>query len=195
MKNYRNWNFVLIIIFLLGFICGCENEGALTPIDTDVSESELTISPTQLSKPGNNYYPGSYPQLGSTTVDYWQKKNIYRGGGIAIPNGSNFSLASGSLIPPPGTPFGDPVTITMQVERDFEMNELLFTFGPSGCLFNEPAEVEFDWSDLGIEVATLYYIDGNGNYVPQAPASISINNKKMMIYIDHFSRYAIGDEQ
>jgi hypothetical protein len=98
------------------------------------------------------------------------------------------------LTPPPGTPLGAPVFVTMEVEKDTINNQLIFTFEPSSCQFDPPAEVVFNYTDLGFELAALYYIDENGNYIPQSPEHISISNKKMTIYIDHFSRYALGAE-
>ncbi len=82
----------------------------------------------------------------------------------------------------------------MLVERDKFRTELKFTFGPSGASFDPPAEVWLDWKDLHSSNATLYYIDDNGDYIPQTPDDVDVQNKKMKLYIDHFSRYAIGAE-
>ena len=183
---------IAISIAFLLFVA-CQKDGPMTPLDS--TEDFANVSYAKKTKPSDdsnaNY---NYPQSGSIEVSYWDIKNMYKGTSITIPNGSNFSLAAGALTPPPGTPFGDPITITMDVEIDEANNELIFTFGPSGCSFSPAAEVEFDWTDLGFESANLYYIDNNGNYIPQTPASVSIRNKKMMINVDHFSRYAIGME-
>jgi hypothetical protein len=53
--------------------------------------------------------------------------------------------------------------------------------------------VFLDYKDLNIETPQLYYIDENGNYIPQQPDDIDVTNKNMILYIDHFSRYAIGE--
>ena len=109
-----------------------------------------------------------------------------------VPGGSTFHLTQGSLTPPPGTPLGDDVTLTMLVEMDSSNNELVFTFGPSGSQFSPAAEIWFDYSDLGSTMATLYYIDSNGNHIPQQPDDVDLQGKRMKITVDHFSRYALA---
>ena len=114
---------------------------------------------------------------------------------MKVNGGSTFHLDQGALTPPLGTPPGQrSVTLTMLVERDKFRDELIFTFGPSGCTFNPPAEVWFDWKDLHSENATLYYIDSDGNYIPQTADYVDSQGQRMKLFIDHFSRYAIGAE-
>lgn len=117
------------------------------------------------------------------------------GGKVKLPGGSTLRISKGALTPPPGTPFMQDVTITILVEKSADgRNELVFTFGPSGCQFSPAAEVTFDWTDLEGSTVNLYYIDENGNYILQSPDNIDFKNKKMTIFVDHFSRYAIGTE-
>ena len=80
----------------------------------------------------------------------------------------------------------------MNVDYDQVKNELIFEFGPHGCQFSPAARVKLDYNPLGINIATLYYIDENGNYIEQTPDYININKKYMMINLDHFSRYAVA---
>ena len=186
----RLFNKLLLVGFaiILGFyLTSCDNQ--VNSLDNAESSDYSSFT---LEKPGD--MPGTYPMFGSDFSYYWAGKDIYKGTAINIPNGSNFSISNGALTPPPGTVPGSDVEITMLVEKDTVKNQLIFTFGPHGSTFNPPAEVIFDYSDLGISEASLYYIDENGNYIPQTPASISVKNNKMLIYIDHFSRYAIGTE-
>ena len=82
----------------------------------------------------------------------------------------------------------------MLVERDSVNNELTFTFDPHDCQFNPSARVYLNYKDLGIDVPVLYYIDENGNYIQQNPDEIDVTNRNVILYIDHFSRYAIGAE-
>ena len=96
------------------------------------------------------------------------------------------------MTPPPGTPERARVTLTMLVEKDKDRMELIFTFGPSGCQFSPAGEVWLDWKDLHSEEATLYYIDENGAYIPQTPDHVDKQGRRMKIYIDHFSRYALS---
>ena len=97
------------------------------------------------------------------------------------------------MTPPVGTPNGADVTLTMLVERSEDgNNELIFTFGPHGSQFNPPVEITFNWEDLGSDTAILYYIDDNGNFIQQEPDQIDVQGKRMTLFLDHFSRYAIG---
>ena len=70
--------------------------------------------------------------------------------------------------------------------------ELRFTFGPSGSRFNPPAEAWFDWSDLGVSKAKLYYITNNGEYIELKPDEIDSQGHRFKFYIHHFSRYAVA---
>ena len=107
-------------------------------------------------------------------------------------NGSKLYVSFDALTPPPGTPQGDPVMIGGLIEMDTLNNELLFSFGPSGCQFDPPADLWMKYGDLGNGNPTLYYIDANGNYIEQQPYSISQQQKWMQVKIQHFSRYAIA---
>jgi len=190
MKSMKRLTVLTAILVLLTF-WGCEKQNTLSPI---YSEYSGTNSSAAFAKPPHAANPGSYPQFGESIVEYWPNKDVYKGTAINVPNGSNLSFSNGALTPPPGTPLGAPVLITMEVEKDTINNQLIFTFGTAGCQFNPPAEVVFDFSDLGFDLAALYYIDENGDYIPQSAESINISNHKMTFYIDHFSRYAIGAE-
>ena len=155
-----------------------------SPLQSDIQNSEVS-----LNKPG----AGAYPQYAERTLTFHKGSGTYAGGNVKVNGGSTFHLEERALTPPPGAE-GEPVTITMLVEKDKFRTELTFTFGPSGASFDPPAEVTFNWKDLHSSNATLYYIDDNGDYIPQTPDYVDIQNKKMTLYIDHFSRYAIGAE-
>jgi hypothetical protein len=165
---------------------GCSKESPLQP----QNDEKVILNETMLmAKPA----AGAYPQYAERKFN-WHKINGYAGGNLNVNGGSTFHLEMGALTPPEGTAIGDPVTLTMLVERDKFRTELVFTFGPHGCQFDPPAEVIFDWQDLHSNNATLYYIDKDGNYIPQTPDNMDVQNKKMTLYIEHFSRYAIGSE-
>jgi hypothetical protein len=133
-----------------------------------------------------------YPQSSAYTATWWARRDVYRGGALDLPNGSVFNFVAGSLTPPPDTPYGEPVTITMTCEKDVVADELVFSFGPSGCAFNPAARVWLSYSDLGIEVPTLYHIDDQGNYTEQEPDDIDYTGQWVVLYIHHFSRYALS---
>ena len=144
---------------------------------------------SSLAKRGSNY-----PQSAERTLFYIHaNKSGFQGGNMQVPNGSTLKIKQGALTPPPGWPL-TRITLTMVVEKDDAKNELIFTFGPAGCQFNPPAEVWFDWSDLGSSNATLYYIEDDGTYTEQEPEDVDMQGQRIKVYIDHFSRYAIGAE-
>lgn len=136
----------------------------------------------------------SYPQSASLTLST-KGNGSYKGGKINVPGGSSFHVRNGAFIPPKRTLEGADVTLTMFAERsEYNYNEIIFTFKPSGSQFNPSAEVWLDWNDLGSPNATLYYIDENDNYIPQEPDDVDLQGKRLKLSIDHFSRYAIGAE-
>ena len=168
----------------------CSEQSPLQPGD-----NEGSVLATLGKKGGNGGGAKSnYPQKASRRSNYNKTNKRYSGGNMNVPGGTTFHLKAGALTPPPGTPSGQSVTLTMLVEKDEVNNELLFTFGPAGCQFDPPAEVIFNWQDLGSQNAKLYYIHKNGNYIPLKVDDVDVQNKKMTLYIDHFSRYAIGAE-
>ncbi len=163
----------------------CTELSPLASVEDDVQDSG------SLAK----HKRGSYPQSASFTFLYQNNIKGYESGNVNVPGGSRLHINEGSLTPPPGTPFKQSVTITMLVEKDEVKNELIFTFGPSGCQFSPAAEVTFDWKDLGLEsTPNLYYIDENGNYILQTPDNVDVQGNHITLFVDHFSRYAIGAE-
>jgi hypothetical protein len=71
-------------------------------------------------------------------------------------------------------------------------NTLVYTFEPSGCLFEPAATLWISWSDLGTETANLYYVGKNGRYTEETPDEIDYEGKKFKVLIGHFSRYAVA---
>ncbi len=199
MKIMRNMNVpriaVVLTVGLALYFGGCTQQSPIQPGDNETANSISTLSKVKVNGNGNNAGKASvstYPQSASKVYKFHKQKGHYNGGKFQVQNNSEFILNQGALTPPAGIAWGDPVTITMTVDRDSVRNELIFTFGPSGCQFNPPAEVWFDWSDLGVRKATLYYIDDHGNYVEQKPDKIDRKGHRFKLYIDHFSRYAVA---
>jgi len=181
--------FILIVLNFLG----CENQ-MTAPYDDEVSlpyDDEISLYKGSNNRPNDQ---SAYPQSGSWTVSYKENTGGYQGGNLNIPNGSSFQIENGSLTAPSYMPFGADVTITMEAELRKGGKELVFTFGPSGCQFSPAAEIWFDWTELRTTNPKLYYIESNGNYVEQTADYIDISNNRMMIKVDHFSRYAVGME-
>jgi hypothetical protein len=174
---------IAVFITVLRNFNACSEQAPLQPVSGETVDLSL-------AKPA----AGAYPQYAERNIKCNPSSDIYQGGNVQVNGGSSFHLEVGALTPPPGAVFGDDVKITMLVERDKFRTQLLFTFGPSGCTFDPPAEVTFDWRDLHSKKVVLYYIDEAGNYVPQSPEVVDLQNNKMTIHVSHFSRYAIGIE-
>ena len=170
----------------------CTEQSPVAPGENDADASITTLAKKgHKDKRGHKDKKGhkdkNYAVSGSKTLKF--KKGAYKGGKIQLDQGSKLTIAKNSLTPPPGTPAGAKVTITMNVE--LVNDELIFTFGPHGCQFDPPAELRIDYSDLGVELPTLYYVE-NGEYVKQAPDHIDTRGKFMLLNFDHFSRYAVA---
>lgn len=179
----------LILAGLLLFNA-CSEQSPLASGDDSAVNS---ISQLGKGKPGGgeeNQY--NYP-LSTDLTFLANSQGSFQGGQLKVENGTTFSLKSGALTPPAGHT-DDRIILTMEVDRDAASNELLFTFGPSGCQFNPSATIWFNYGDLGISAPKLYYVDSNGNYIEQAPEKIDRRGNKMLISVDHFSRYALGAE-
>ena len=164
----------------------CTEQSPLAPAENGADASITTLA-KKSHKDKKGHKDKNYAVSGSTTLKF--KKRAYKGGKIKLDQGSKLTIAKNSLTPPPGTPAGAKVTITMNVE--LVNGELIFTFGPHGCQFDPPAELRIDYGDLGVELPTLYYVE-NGEYVKQAPDHVDTKGKFMLLHFDHFSRYAVA---
>ena len=129
-----------------------------------------------------------YAVSGSTTLTF--KNGAYKGGTIQLDQGSMLTTPMNSLTPPPGTPAGANVTITMKLE--LANDEINLTFGPHGCQFDPPVQLRVDYSDLGVDLPTLFYIDENGNSIEQTPNHVNSQGKWLTLSFAHFSRYAVA---
>ncbi len=157
------------------------------------SQTENSVSVLAKGKPGGQESEYNYPLSTDLTFLYVNPNQGFQGGQLKVENGTTFSFKGGSLTPPSGST-DDRIILSMEVDKDITKNELLFTFGPSGCQFNPSATIWFNYGDLGISAPKLYYIDSNGKYIEQSPEKIDYRGNKMLIRVDHFSRYAIGAE-
>ncbi len=189
-------------------ITACSTDSPMKPQDENAFSSgnmALSVNDQFLAKnnktknttppPATLKKTGDYPQFASRDLHYDEVENGYPGGMVNVPGGTKFKLQSGALTPPPGTPAGSTVTITMLVEKDTVNNELIFTFSPHGSQFLPAAEAWIDYTDLGVNNVKAYYINDDGSYTPLKPVLEDRKNKKMMLLIPHFSRYAIAHSQ
>ena len=200
---------------------GCSKESTMGPsVEKEQSSSAFTLSKGKGSGKGNpnntGNEPGSnakgsgkqardlaantYPQSTEMTLCYDQGIRGYCGGTMKLANGSQFHVDSNVLIPANGNGVKKPVTITMQVNKIENSKGMVleFTFGPSGTQFSVPAEIRLDWTDLRLnnnQEPEFYYIDKFNNYIKQNPDQVDKGNRKVVLCVDHFSRYALAHSE
>lgn len=182
---------VIFMIFLFG---GC-SQNALENISGPSIETESGNSFSSLDMKKKKDNPQiDWPVTGSVTIGYNTGLDQYKGGKITFGqnNKSKLTVERNSLIPPPGTPWGEPVTITMVMDYDSVNQEIQVHFEPHGCQFTIPAQLKIDYRFLDIDIPVLYYIDEDENYIEQQPDQIKANKKWLKIYMNHFSRYAVA---
>lgn len=175
-------------------LAGCSQDPGSVLTNYDSQAADDIEGATLYKGPGGNNGGGGivFPLQVSTISKF--SNGTYNSATVSIPLVSKFQFDNGALTPPPGTPLGADVEITMEVDLVKKQGDryLVFTFGPSGSQFSPSATVILDWSLLEYLDVTLYYIDENNNYIPMSPDEIDIFNKKVTIYIGHFSRYALS---
>lgn len=187
--NIRKIFAAIFGVILLISINACEESN---PLDSSLLSTNFDNT-SQLNALPDTSINIMFPMFNSKTFYYIDSLGYYEGGNIKFTgNKSKFNMDDSALTPPAATRKGYGVTITMNVDYDQTNNELIFEFGPHGCQFSPAAQVKLDYNPLGIDVATLYYIDENGNYIEQLPDEINLNKKYMMITLNHFSRYAVA---
>jgi hypothetical protein len=203
MKSLQGCKFFLAIFTLFTFAIltvGCSNDTAssLTGPQNETLKSNALFKPTGKGKGKNNDVNNTgsqynWPVVESYTYEFNTALGYYNGGKISFgsENRSKFEIEPGALTPPSYIPWGDPVTITMEINYDSTARRLDFTFGPHGAQFSPRAEVKIDYRALDVDIPKLYYIDDNGNYILQQPDQIDANKRWLIIKIDHFSRYAL----
>jgi len=188
---------ILLVALLILILLSCEQSETLSPFESENTEgtsNSLITSPFAKPVPPVDPSTELYPQIGWHVYKYWKAQDSYRGGTLNMPNGTFFQLIAGSLIPPSPNDWGTNIKVHMEIEKNESTNELIFTLGPAGCTFNPAAKIYLSYDQLNIDAPVLYYIDNNGNYIEQEPDEIDLTKKSIILYIDHFSRYAIGME-
>ena len=198
MRNLTSKLMTLLAVLLIAaLMAGCNQDssnlaGPDQAFDTPAPEQSFDKKKKKNRQQGPP--PINWPLVKTQKFRFNRGLNQYRGGSMEFADGhkSKFSLEDGALTPPANIPWGNPVWITMEVDYDSVRQELLFTFGPHGSQFAPGAQIKLDYSALGINLPNLYYIDDNGNYIPQRPDQIDTNKKWIKITVDHFSRYALA---
>lgn len=193
--------FMLLVVVSISLVLfGCSKDHAMNISGPDNEPFSIIDTDTTGSYIGNGWNFGDgtgniHLMTQSKTFHYKADGSGYEGGRIYFAsevNESHFLLQDNALTPPPGTPEGANITITMNIDYNVERQEFMVTFGPHGCQFDPSAEIKIDYKALQIPLPNLFYIDENGNYTPQAPDDVNLDEQWMIIYIDHFSRYALA---
>lgn len=179
MNFFKKW------IFKFGFLAA-----ALVIISACSQDTEI-LSYDNNDKIDEEIENKSKELTGSCIVQYNKETGLYSSAAINIPNGSFIRIPSKSLVPPSELK-GTDVEIAMEVDVNFCNKEILFTFGPHGCEFTSPAELCLSWKDLGIQKANLYYLDDENKRIEHLPDQVDDSKKRMILYINHFSRYAVA---
>ena len=212
MKHLRRFlTLTMVLLFAAGIVLnfgGCSKELPLEPQIT--GEEDTTDFPSTLSKPGGPGKKEQFPQYAEHTFKFDKRKEHYKGGKLNTTNGSKFKIKDGVLTPPDtwtetdgkgkkprNYEWGDPVTITMTVDKVDD--RIVFTFEPSGCSFDPSAELTLSWKGLKAkkhEDATLELLDHDPDYHDQGEVigayETDTRGQKFLMWIDHFSRYAIS---
>ena len=191
IKNIFTIIFAGMLILL--FLTACSEELS-TQSDVPAANNNLIESKRFLSLEQNLVVTNdsNYPQSCSGTSYALKNKRGYLGFKMTLPNGSTFWVDNHSLTPPPETKPSSNVTITMTAEMDQTNNTLFYTFDPSGCTFDPPAEVYLSWSDLNASTVKLFLIDENGNQLETYPDGVDEIGQYLILRIPHFSRYAVA---
>ena len=211
MENFKVSKIILLLIFSIVFVA-CQDSGLFE--SSSVAGNDISLVENEAISMDHKDVV-NYPLSGSVDILWNSDSCYYEGGNIHFEDGTKFHVKSDAFIPPKhllkyyfeenGTyDYQDiaeirkiskkrkPVTITMRIDLDKEKNELIYTFGPHGSRFSKPARIVFDYSSLGTNTANLFYIENDGSYVEQPFDHIDIKAKKIYLYIDHFSRYAMS---
>ncbi len=180
---------VLVTSLIVNF-SACTDQSPLSP-----AVSQTDVDGTTLGKKSGKGKRGdtatTYPQSASYDMIWDKDLGGYQGGNMHLENGSKFHVNDGSFTPPRGTGKRKPVTLTMLVEKN-DQGELIYTFGPSGSHFDPPAEIRLKWGEVSNREPNLYYISEDGSYIEQQTSDIDKKGKSFILYVHHFSRYAVA---
>jgi len=196
MKNLQGRIITAVLAIFLASLAfmGCSQEqmGNIAGPENATGKAQNTTILQKKPTSSTQTTQSMFPLFGSGVAKYVAKKDNYRGASVdLVPTQSVLSFDGGALTPPQDL-YGQDVTVTFQADYDSINQEIVFTFGPHGSQFSPAAEIKLDWSELNTDAPILYYIDESGNYIQQQPAQVDYQGKNMIIFVDHFSRYALA---
>ncbi len=171
---------VVSLIFSLLFVAGCSDNYSVNP--------EPSQSPTLSAR--------AIPSLPPQEVDAIISNNseiisVDDGGVITIDRDKyehSFSVEPRAVV------VDVEINVVSYEEKVRGNRAIIFEFCPSGLVFNSPAKLEFDMSELDskADYAKLFYY--HPAYKIWVLQSIKkVESKRVEFDINHFSRYAISD--
>lgn len=188
MKSYKN-SVSVIAIALLALIIGltgCSQDNAVSPTSNSASQAkeakivESDIGPVQLLR-----LKGT--SLAKTSAD--QFISAEKGGTITV--GDKIQGISKIVFQPNDLPKD------MNIQFDWAMNDYCIgEFGPHGTVFNAPVRVELSYKNAEItnvdedNLRISYYNPDTGIW-EVIGGKVDSLNKVLIVYLKHFSRYAI----
>ena len=205
IKIYKLPKIILLFIFSI-VLFACQESGLF---DSSADQDGVNLVEDEVIKIVDRKYDDSdscYPLFGEVDL-YWNADSgWYNGGVIIMEDRTMFHVKKDALIPPRSLidyefnydlnreelPVFKPVNITMRIDNDEIKNELIYTFTPHGAIFKKSARIIFSYETLGCDVANLYYIEADGSYKEQPYDHIDLLGKKIYLYVNHFSRYAMS---
>ena len=120
----------------------------------------------------------------------------YREKLITAKQGGQIGMSDGTKLDIPGKCLAENTLITM---KRFTVGDtgIYFEFGPHGITFNnrknKSVKVELSWAtlqDVNPDELVLYYFNEDlGEWVVETTAEFKNNEKKAVLYLDHFSKY------
>jgi len=133
---------ILILAVFILIITSCQSNEPFEPIQNSQQPSggewEFAKRPIRSEKESVS---NGYPQIASLEIVWFGQQNGYSTGNLNFVNGTKLYVPFNSLTPPSGTPPCESVMINGLIEKDEVNNELIYSFGPSGCQFDQQPAV------------------------------------------------------
>lgn len=187
----RTLAIIFTALFLSALVSGCQEE-----YSSGISGPENYVTATTANNLQGKQTPSiqqsrNFVEAKTDTAMFHPESRGYKKSQITLDQGSKFTIPKNALTPPKGM-WGQDVIISLSVEVTDEADELNVTFGPHGSQFDPPAELRIKYDQLGNQVPNLFYIDEDGEYIEQSPDDIDEQGQFIIIYLHHFSRYALS---
>jgi hypothetical protein len=120
------------------------------------------------------------------------------------PSGATLNLLNSSLVVPPGAVNATTdLTFTIMASMPQDLPNALgriFEFGPDGTVFQVPITLSLAFSDAGhsgrsrelYNIRFYYFDEINDTWMPEQDPQIDWANRRLIVELSHFSRYAFA---